>query len=45
MHGAAKEVANGLIRERLLLSHPTNYGLQVSLNPSMAKEIKELLGV
>lgn len=38
-----KEVADKLIKERFLLSHPTGYGLQVSLNPSMSKEIKELL--
>jgi hypothetical protein len=43
MQGVAKEVADSMIKERTLLSHPTNYGLQVSLNPSMAKEIKELL--
>ncbi len=41
----AKEVADRLIKERFLLSHPTSYGLQVSLNPSMAKEIKGLLGL
>jgi hypothetical protein len=41
----AKEVADRLIKDRLLLSHPTSYGLQVSLNPSMAKEIKEILGL
>jgi len=41
----AKEAADKLIKERLLLSHPTSYGLQVSLNPSTAKEIKELLNL
>jgi hypothetical protein len=41
----AKEVADRLIKERFLLSHPTSYGLQVSLNPLMAREIKELLNL
>jgi len=45
LRGAAKEVANKLIKEGLVLSHPTGYGLQVALNPSMAKEIKRILGL
>ncbi len=32
-----------LIRENIILSHPTSYGLQVSLNPRMAEEIKRIL--
>ena len=43
LHGAAKEVVNDLIKEGFLLSHPTSYGLQVSLNPKMAAEIKRFL--
>ncbi len=43
LQGAAKEVVKDLIKEGLLLSHPTSYGLQVSLNPNMAAEIKGFL--
>jgi len=32
-----------LIRENIIISHPTSYGLQVSLNPRMAEEIKKIL--
>lgn len=43
LRGAAKEVVADMIKEGLLLSHPTSYGMQVSLNPRMAKKIKEIL--
>ena len=38
-----KKVAKELIKEKLLLSKPTSYGLEVSLNPKKSKEIKEKL--
>ncbi len=41
----AKNVSDELIKCGFLLSHPTSYGLQVSLNPAMAKEIKKSLGL
>lgn len=31
-----------LLREQILLSKPTHYGLEVSLNPKKIKEIEEL---
>jgi len=43
LRGFAKEISNGLIKKGILLSHPTSYGLQISLNPNNAKEIKEIL--
>ncbi len=45
LRGAAKDVAGALIKEGLLLSHPTSYGLQVSLNPRRADDIRAALGV
>lgn len=45
LRGVAKDVAEALIREGLLLSHPTSYGLQVSLNPRRADDIKAVLGI
>ena len=45
LRGGAKEVIDDLVREAFLLSHPTSYGLQVSLNPNKLQEIKKLLDV
>ncbi len=42
---SSKEVKNSieeLLKEQLLLSKPTHYGLEVSLNPKKRKEIEEL---
>ncbi len=41
-----KEIENEikeLIRENIILSHPTSYGLQISLNSRMSEEIKKIL--
>lgn len=43
LRGEAKDVAKDLIKEKLLLSHPTSYGIQVALNPRMMDEIKKML--
>ena len=43
--GFAKDVADDLIKSGILLSHPTSYGMQISLNPDKAKEIKAILGI
>jgi len=32
-----------LIREGILLSHPTSYGIQISLNPDKTEEIKKII--
>ena len=45
LRGAAKDVAEMLIKDGMLLSHPTSYVLQVSLNPRRAEDIKAALGV
>lgn len=37
------EEVKQLIREGIILAHPTSYGMQVSLNPRKIKEIKEIL--
>lgn len=42
IRGKVKEVARELIEKGLLLSKPTSYGLEVSLNPERKKEIEEL---
>lgn len=39
-----KKATEELLKERILLSKPTNYGLEVSLNPKKIKEIEELVG-
>jgi len=41
LKGRLKELAEALLREGLLLSKPTSYGLEVSLNPAEGQEIKE----
>lgn len=40
-HGAKRvgKLARELIRQGWILSHPTSYGLQVSLNPRQSEEI------
>lgn len=43
LRGAAKDIVKDMIKEGLLLSHPTSYGLQISLNPKAAAEIKSSL--
>lgn len=37
-----RKVIDGLLKEQILLSKPTYYGLEVSLNPKKRKEIEEL---
>jgi hypothetical protein len=39
----AKDLADELMRAGLILKKPTHYGLQVSLNPRMAHEIKKMI--
>lgn len=42
----SREVKNAideLLKEQILLSKPTHYGLEVSLNPKKIKEIEELI--
>jgi hypothetical protein len=39
----AAELAEGLIREGLIIKKPTGYGMQVSLNPYRAQEIKKII--
>lgn len=39
LRGLAKDVAEELIKEGLLLAKPTSYGLEVSLNPKMKAKI------
>ena len=43
---ASREVKNAveeLLKEQILLSKPTHYGLEVSLNPGKIREIEELV--
>ncbi len=37
-----KKAIEELLQENILLSKPTHYGLEVSLNPKKMKEIEEL---
>ncbi|MBU0591953.1 hypothetical protein KKF81_05655 [Candidatus Micrarchaeota archaeon] len=39
----ATELAEELFREGLIIKKPTSYGLQVSLNPYRAHEIKSII--
>jgi hypothetical protein len=39
-----KNVINDLLKEGFLLSKPTHYGLEVSLNIKMKKEIEGIVG-
>lgn len=39
-----KKVISDLLKEEILLSKPTEYGLEVSLNIKKKKEIEELIG-
>jgi len=43
LRGYAKDVSEELIREGILLSHPTSYGIQISLNPDKTEEIKKII--
>jgi len=43
LHGKAKDAARELIKEGLLLSKPTSYGLEVSLNPRRRDEIERII--
>ena len=38
-----KKAIEELLKEQILLSKPTHYGLEVSLNPKKIKEIEELV--
>jgi hypothetical protein len=40
-----KEVVGDLLKEGFLLSKPTHYGLEVSLNIKKKKEIEEFIGI
>lgn len=33
------KIAKGMIKSGLIMSHPTSYGLEISLNPKFSKEI------
>jgi len=43
LRGLAKKVAKELIKDGLLLQKITSYGLEVSLNPRRAEEIKNII--
>ncbi len=43
LRGEAKEVAMELIKDGLLLSKPTSYGLEVSLNSKRKAEIDNII--
>jgi hypothetical protein len=45
LRGDARDAAEELIKERLLLRHPTSYGTQVSLNPHRKAEIDKIIKV
>ena len=43
LRGLAKEVVEDMIREGLLLTKPTSYGLEISLNPRKKAEIERII--
>ncbi len=38
-----KKAIEDLLKQQILLSKPTHYGLEISLNPKKIKEIEELV--
>jgi len=42
LRGEIKDIAKELIKKEILISKPTSYGVEVSLNPQKKKEIEEL---
>tara|TARA_Y100000310_G_C20072243_1_gene529936 strand:- start:18 stop:269 length:252 start_codon:yes stop_codon:yes gene_type:complete len=42
LRGEIKTIAKELIKREILLSKPTSYGLEVSLNPKKKHEIEKL---
>ncbi len=40
-----RKIIDELLKKGFLLSKPTNYGLEVSLNINKKKEIEEIIGV
>ena len=38
-----KKAIEELLKEQILLSKPTHYGLEISLNPKKTREIEELI--
>jgi len=40
-----KKVIEEMLKQKILLSKPTNYGLEVSLNIEKKKEIEEFIGI
>jgi len=45
LRGPAKDIAEELIKEGLLLVKPTSYGLEVSLNPRRKAEIDKISSI
>ncbi|OGI14893.1 hypothetical protein A3K63_01660 [Candidatus Micrarchaeota archaeon RBG_16_49_10] len=45
MHKGVKEVGKELIKEGFILTKPTHYGLEISLNQKKSREIKRLAGI
>jgi len=43
LSGSAKEAAEQLIKEGRILTKPTSYGLQISLNPEQMDEIIKII--
>ena len=43
LRGDAKKVIDELIKKNFILSKPTHYGLEISLNPRKQKEILKLV--
>lgn len=43
LHGEAKNAADELIKQGLVLTKPTSYGLQISLNPDRIDEIARII--
>jgi len=41
----AKKAMRGLIKDNLILTHPTSYGQRISINPERLNEIKKLISL
>lgn len=45
LRGEMKKAAKELIKDGLLLSKPTSYGLEVSLNPEKKRDIDKIINI
>lgn len=45
IRGKVKDMVKELIKENILLTKPTNYGLEISINPEHKESIAKYIGI